>query len=72
MVQSAPASPIKSDVVLVANVGKLAPKIKDGIKGMKEQAEMVGQMGGGNAPNTKLIEIIAENWVAMPRLASLV
>ncbi len=53
----------KSDVVLVANVGKLAPKIKDGIKGMKEQAEMVGQMGGGNAPNTKLIEIIAENWV---------
>ncbi|MBU6412219.1 MAG: hypothetical protein KGS45_01985 [Planctomycetes bacterium] len=53
----------KSDVVLVANVSKLAPKIKDGIKDMKEQAEMVGQMGGGNAPNTKILEIIAENWV---------
>lgn len=53
----------KSDVVLVANVSKLAPKIKDGIKGMKEQAEMVGQMGGGNAPNTKVLEVVAENWV---------
>lgn len=53
----------KSDVVLVANVSKLAPKIKDGINGMKEQAEMMGQMGGGSAPNTKIMEMIAENWV---------
>jgi hypothetical protein len=53
----------KSDVVLIANVAKLGPSIKDGMKGMKEQAEAVGQMGGGNAPNTKLAEMVVDNWV---------
>jgi hypothetical protein len=48
------------DVLFIANIPALAPKMREGVDKMKQQAAGMAGMAGGQAPNTALVEAAAD------------
>ncbi len=54
----------RSDIFFVANIPALAPKIKEGMDGFKQQAEMMAMMAGGaQQPNFEAMQAFADEFV---------